>query len=346
MLRRRLSGHIARCEVCAEQRDRHVSAGRLLDLVPVVFPPLSLRRRVVETCVNPELDGARTAIVEASDRFGRDGFPVVPEHRAAPSAAARKPTRRRRRGGRGVPAAVAAACVLAATAGVILVTGQDLGSGPAGRAEAAPGPEPAATTFAPDPETSGPDVLLRREPGTGSDSPPDPTESGTPASASQPPRAPATRRPAAQRSRTSRAPAVQPPAGRLIVSCPPDVDQGAGQIRLTARTAAVAWSASASGGLTVHPRQGRLKAGASGVIWVTVSDPSEGGSGQVSFRSAAGGSSCPFVWETPEPPESEPPTDPPPTPSESPSPTPDPRRRPLDLLTTSWGMSRHLFAVR
>ncbi|MBX6383856.1 MAG: sigma-70 family RNA polymerase sigma factor, partial [Microbispora sp.] len=48
-LRRRLSRHIAACEVCREGRARQVSAERLLDLIPVAFPPLSLRRRVVES---------------------------------------------------------------------------------------------------------------------------------------------------------------------------------------------------------------------------------------------------------------------------------------------------------
>ncbi|WP_165781274.1 sigma-70 family RNA polymerase sigma factor, partial [Streptosporangium minutum] len=82
MLRRRLSSHIGRCEVCLERRDRHVSAGQLLDMVPVAFPPLSLRRRYIETCVNPDLAGARASIVEAGDRFGRAGFPAPAERRA------------------------------------------------------------------------------------------------------------------------------------------------------------------------------------------------------------------------------------------------------------------------
>ncbi|GGS78998.1 hypothetical protein GCM10010156_42190 [Planobispora rosea] len=323
VLRRRLSGHIARCEVCTEQRDRHVSAGRLLDLVPVVFPPLSLRRRVIETCVNPELDGTRTAIVEASDRFGRDGFPAVPELRTAPSATSRASARRRRQGKRSAPVAVAAACVLAATAGVILVTGQDLGSGPARRAEAAPGSEPGVVTFEPEPGTPAPDTVSPAEsPEPDPTPPPEPTESGTPASVSDPARTPVTaggRRPSTQRPRSTRTPAPRLPAGRLTVSCPPDIDQGAGQIRLTARDAAVTWSATASGALLIHPQRGRLRAGAGGVIWVTVADPSEAGSGTVSFRSPAGGSTCSFAWEAPEPPESEPPTDPPPTPTESPS---------------------------
>ena len=80
MLRRRLSAHIGRCEVCVERRDRHVSAGRLLDLVPLAYPPLSLRRRVIETCVNPELGEERAAIA-AENGFDKAGFPTAAERR-------------------------------------------------------------------------------------------------------------------------------------------------------------------------------------------------------------------------------------------------------------------------
>ncbi|MFF0310777.1 sigma-70 family RNA polymerase sigma factor [Streptosporangium sp. NPDC004379] len=77
MLRRRLSSHIARCEVCMERRGRHVPAERLLDLVPAAFAPLSLRRRVIATCVDPELRDARAAVAGPVGRFDRSGFPVV-----------------------------------------------------------------------------------------------------------------------------------------------------------------------------------------------------------------------------------------------------------------------------
>ncbi|MEU8381280.1 sigma-70 family RNA polymerase sigma factor, partial [Streptosporangium sp. NPDC048865] len=74
LLRRRLSAHIGRCEVCVERRDRHVSAGRLLDLVPPAYPPLSLRRRVIETCVNPEAreEAARHRAGEERLRIARE----------------------------------------------------------------------------------------------------------------------------------------------------------------------------------------------------------------------------------------------------------------------------------
>ncbi|NUT38519.1 MAG: RNA polymerase sigma factor, partial [Thermoactinospora sp.] len=66
LLRRRLSSHIGGCEVCTEGKHRKVSAARLLDMVPVAFPPISLRRRVIETSVTPE---RRAAVMEGVGGF-------------------------------------------------------------------------------------------------------------------------------------------------------------------------------------------------------------------------------------------------------------------------------------
>ncbi|NUS01734.1 MAG: sigma-70 family RNA polymerase sigma factor, partial [Nonomuraea sp.] len=112
LLRRRLSGHIAGCEVCTEGKHRQVAATRLLDLVPVEFPPISLRRRVIDTCVNPERDQTRTLITDRGDSFDRTGFPVVVERRS-----------RRRRPRRLAPVLLAGACVLAATGAVVVMNG-------------------------------------------------------------------------------------------------------------------------------------------------------------------------------------------------------------------------------
>ncbi|GGL30730.1 sigma factor-like helix-turn-helix DNA-binding protein [Planomonospora parontospora] len=324
-LRRRLSAHIARCEVCAGLRDRHVPAGRLLDLLPAALPPLSLRRRTIATCVDPGQGGTRAAVVAAGDRFDRTGFPVAGERRAVPRAA-----RRRKRTGRPAPAVAAAACLLAVTAGVIVVTGQDLVRGPAGRAESAPGPEPAMVVSPPEPEPEPePDASPEpEEPAPGLEEPPaeepgpEPAESarGTAPGPGRPAASrPAVPRPAADRPRTTRPPAPRPSA-RLSVSCPPDIGAGAGRIRLTARGAAVEWSATTSGGLVVHPAGGRLRAGASAVIWVTAADPGESGSGRVAFRSSGGGTACAVSWDGPAPEDSEPAPDP----TEAPEPTPTP----------------------
>ncbi|MET8333551.1 sigma-70 family RNA polymerase sigma factor [Streptosporangium canum] len=374
MLRRRLSSHIGRCEVCLERRDRHVSAGRLLDMVPVAFPPLSLRRRYIETCVNPDLAGARAAVVEAGDRFDRAGFPTPAERRAkgrrwagprdagpeqgrdrgnrrqpaeprratpdtgthrqpAEPRRAAVPARRRGARRRTAPVIAAAACVLAATCVMVVIAGRDPAGGPVRRAEAAPGREPA---------------LITLEPGPGWGSPADPAPLPTPTPAPEragrtvqartpvptpgPARQATPRRPVPERSRAARTPtrppAPTPTAGRLTVSCPTDIGEGAGQIRLSARDAALSWSATTSGGLNVHPRRGRLKAGAGAMIWVTAADPAESGTGRVAFTSAGGGSSCAISWESPEPEVSDPPSDPPPLPTEAPTPAATPSTEP------------------
>ncbi|MBG0832527.1 sigma-70 family RNA polymerase sigma factor [Planomonospora sp. ID67723] len=324
MLRRRLSGHIARCEVCTERRDRHVSAVRLLDMVPAVFPPLSLRRRVVETCVNPELDEVRASIVEAGGPFDRTGFPAAAGRRPAGASGARRPARRRRPK-RSIPVIVAAVCVLAATGGMIAVTGLDLSRGPAGVAEAAPGSDPATITFEPPSEPAPSDAAPAEETAPPDTSPPpeptaQETRPGTPVAAP----APGSRRSSSPRPRTTRPPASRPSPARLAVSCPSDISQGAGQIRLTARNAVIEWSATTSGGLTVQPARGRLRAGANGVIWVTFPGLAESGAGRVSFRSNGGGPTCAISWEVPAPTASEPAPDPSEPPSESPSATSSP----------------------
>ncbi|WP_181871437.1 sigma-70 family RNA polymerase sigma factor [Sphaerisporangium album] len=82
-LRRRLVRHIVGCKECTEGRHRRVSAERLLDTVPVAFPPLSLRRRVAETCARPERDAVRAAIMPAVGVLDKNGFPPVGSDRRA-----------------------------------------------------------------------------------------------------------------------------------------------------------------------------------------------------------------------------------------------------------------------
>ncbi|GIH39123.1 hypothetical protein Mco01_21230 [Microbispora corallina] len=319
-LRKRLSRHIADCKICGEGRARHVSADRLLDLIPIAFPPLSLRRRVLDTSLNPEREGTRRAAVERAG-FDRRGFPVVPEGRS-------RRTRGRARRTRATPIMLAAACVFGTAGGLALVSGQapashleavripptpprdDLGFGPSGGAQETP------------PETAGPEESPEPS-GT-------PDEGGTPSSAPtvRAPRAPA---PAPQsRPRPSRAPAGRPPtrtpaAASLSASCPGDIGSAAGSvINLSAREAAAEWTATTTDGLAVSPAHGRLKAGATGRITVAVVDPGVPGSGAVTFRSAAGSPSCHISWRGQEgtgdaDPEPDPPSD---TPSSTPEANP------------------------
>jgi RNA polymerase sigma factor (sigma-70 family) len=300
LLRRRLSGHIGGCEVCTEGRHRQVSAVRLLDLVPVAFPPISLRRRVIDTCVNPERDQTRTLITDRGDSFDRTGFPVAVERRS-----------RRRRPRRLAPVVLAGACVLAATGAMVVMNGREAANSTLSPA-ATPSTSPEEQTVTPEPAL---DDELTPEP-TPTPSPSRTSGSATPTArppAGRPSRKPATA-PTSGRRRTA-------PGARLGTSCPASIEDAA-KIGLSARHASVSWIATASQGLDVFPASGSIRAGGSLAIWVTVTDPTAAGSGRVSFTSNGGTATCSLSWRGQRAPQSDPPPDQPTTsaePSESPS---------------------------
>jgi RNA polymerase sigma factor (sigma-70 family) len=300
LLRRRLSGHIGGCEVCTEGRHRQVSAARLLDLVPVAYPGISLRRRVIDTCVSPELDQTRELITDRGDSLDRAGFPVVAESHP-----------RRRRSRRVGPLVLAGACLLAATGAVVVINGSnasDVGTA---------APRPTVTTPPPVEESPEPTEDLEIDEVEPAPTPsPSRTPSAAPPSrvASRPAAGPPRRRPAPPTA-TRRRPA---PSARLVTTCPQAIT-GAGEIGLRARNAAVSWVATASQGLDVVPASGSIKAGAAATVRVTVADPYEPGTGRVAFTSNAGTATCALSWQGEELPE--PPTDQP-TASEEPSPVP------------------------
>ncbi|MBX6386326.1 MAG: hypothetical protein IRZ07_25690, partial [Microbispora sp.] len=94
-------------------------------------------------------------------------------------------------------------------------------------------------------------------------------------------------------TRTRRAPR---PA--LTALCPGDLGTATdASITLAARNAVIEWTAATSGGITVSPRHGRLRAGASGRVTLTVVDPGVAGSGTVTFLSSAGRPSCRVAWD-------------------------------------------------
>ncbi|MEV2265484.1 sigma-70 family RNA polymerase sigma factor [Nonomuraea africana] len=320
ILRRRLSGHIGGCEVCTEGRHRHVSASRLLDLVPVAFPPISLRRRMVETCTSPERDQTRTLITERGDSFDRTGFPVIVERRS------------RRRPRRLAPVFTVGACVLAATGAMIVMNGESepaaLRIVPPASARAS---EPALTLTDPsaDPLTDPlADPSAEPELQNDAEEGPEPTEQ--PSRTAQPPQSrpaarpaqtpvarPSTTRPTPTPTRTRAA----APAARLSVTCPGSV-AGAGTVRLAARNATITWSAGASDGLDVFPSGGSIKAGQSASVWVTVNDPGSPGAGTVTISSNGGGGSCALSWNGQGGHDPEPTDDPPASPDSTETPAP------------------------
>ncbi|MFC5824313.1 RNA polymerase sigma factor [Nonomuraea insulae] len=284
LLRRRLSGHISGCEVCTEGRHRQVSAERLLDMVPVAYPAISLRRRVIDTCVSPELDQTRVLITDRGDDLDRTGFPLPAERRS-----------RRRRPRRVGPLLLAGACLLTATGAMVVINGRDASEVTALRPVPSPSPTENPFTEVPEEESPAPEPT------------PTPTGSRTPSPKATPGARPAASRPASRPAPTRRR---QAPDARLGASCP----QGSwdtAKIRLSARNAAVSWVATASQGLEVSPASGSIRAGASASIWVTITDPNGSGSGRVAFTSNGGTATCSMTWHgegtsTPEPPTEEP----------------------------------------
>jgi len=295
-LRKRLSKHIAACEICREGRGRHVSAERLLDMIPIAFPPLSLRRRVIESARRTDRrDDAATA------EFDQRGFPATAgrraEHRREHGRA--EPGRNERgrvrsRPLRTAPVMLAAVCVFGAAGGLALVSGQ----APAERLEAirvsptAAPEEPAAED--PEepvlgPEESGPPAATPTTPG---DETPPPDDSPQSAATAPPHTAPS------GRSRPSSPSTRRAPKPALTALCPGDLGTATGaSITLAARNAVIEWTAVTSGGIAVSPRRGRLRAGASGRVTLSVVDPGVAGKGVVTFASSAGRPSCRMTWD-------------------------------------------------
>ncbi|MEU6426410.1 sigma factor-like helix-turn-helix DNA-binding protein [Microbispora sp. NPDC046973] len=311
-LRKRLSKHIAACEICREGRGRHVSAARLLDMIPVAFPPLSLRSRVIESALHADRRDAATtsAIATATAELDGRGFPATTGRRAERGRTERGRTERgraeRARAGRGrvrsrplrtAPVMLAAVCVFGAAGGLALVSGQ----APAERLETIrvsptaapqdPAPEdPASEEPVLGPEEGDPPTAT---PAASGDETPPPD--GSPQSAATaPPHTPAP----SGRSRPTPPRTQRAPRPALTALCPGDLGGAAGaSITLAARNAVVEWTAVTSGGIAVSPRHGRLRAGASGRVTLAVVDPGVAGKGVVTFESSAGRPSCRVAWD-------------------------------------------------
>ncbi|MEU8275996.1 sigma-70 family RNA polymerase sigma factor [Microbispora bryophytorum] len=299
-VRKRLSKHIAACEICREGRGRHVSAARLLDMVPVAYPPLSLRRRVIESALHADRRGAAATAVTtaATTEFDRRGFPATTGRRAEHGRVRSRPLRT-------APVMLAAVCVFGAAGGLALVSGQ----APAGRldaihvpptsAPADPAPEDSAPGDpVPDPEDSDlptvtPTATPTVTPAASGDETPTPNASPRSAATAPPhTNAPSGRsRPTPTRTRPAPKPA-------LTALCPGDLGGAtSASVTLAARNAVIEWTAVTSGGIAVSPRHGRLRAGASGRITLTVVDPGVAGRGVVTFTSSAGRPSCRMAWD-------------------------------------------------
>ncbi|WP_066363423.1 RNA polymerase sigma factor [Herbidospora mongoliensis] len=347
LLRQRLSRHIGGCEVCTEGKQRHVAAPKLLEMVPVAFPPLSLRRRFVDTCANPERDETKILIAREGDHFDRNGFPVpvgrrprVKRGRRAGGVSRRAAGKKKSR--RATPVVAALGVVLVAGGGVFWLNGVSAGA-PA-HIEAMPQPQPTddvvqAPQYEVDTEPPAEEPIPDTPPPSPSPEPeeaeqtsstrvpgPVPTAAGVPSARPKPTRKPA---------RPTKRPTIA--KGALSMTCPGDVgDATGGVLYLTARNAPIAWSARTGEGVSIAPARGVLQKGASGRMTISIVNPRSAGSATIAISSPGGNPSCKISWRGdgygPPPGGWPDPTNPPPRPSPSPTkpdePTPAPTETP------------------
>ncbi|GAB1824076.1 RNA polymerase sigma factor [Herbidospora sp. RD11066] len=305
LLRQRLSRHIGGCEVCTEGKQRHVAAPKLLEMVPVAFPPLSLRRRIVDTCAHPERDETKILLAHDGDLFDRNGFPVpagrrprVKRGRRAGGVSRRAAGKKKSR--RATPVVAALGVFLVAGGGVFWLNGTSAGA-PA-QMEAMPLPEPTDDVVqAPQYDVDTDPPAEEPIPDTPPASPEPEAEetSSTRAPAPVPTAAAAPTRKPTQKPRPTRKPTKRPTAatGALSMTCPGDVGDATGEVLyLTARNAPIAWSARAGEGVSIAPVRGVLKKGASGRMTISIVNPRSAGSATIAITSPGGNPSCTISW--------------------------------------------------
>jgi RNA polymerase sigma factor (sigma-70 family) len=78
LMRKRVSRHIERCDVCRERKRHEMRPVMLLGLAPLAMIPAGLRDRVLSLCADgtPQGVAQRAAIVNHAGAFGPHGFPV------------------------------------------------------------------------------------------------------------------------------------------------------------------------------------------------------------------------------------------------------------------------------
>jgi RNA polymerase sigma factor (sigma-70 family) len=76
LMRKRVSRHIERCEVCGERKRHEMRPVMLLGLAPLALLPAGLRDQVLGAAGTPEALVQRAAIVNHAGAFGPNGFPA------------------------------------------------------------------------------------------------------------------------------------------------------------------------------------------------------------------------------------------------------------------------------
>jgi RNA polymerase sigma factor (sigma-70 family) len=78
LLRKRVSRHIDKCEICGARKQRELSPAALFSLLPVVVLPPGLRHQVLRLVSDDSAEAVRyrTHVVGRAGRFSPSGFPV------------------------------------------------------------------------------------------------------------------------------------------------------------------------------------------------------------------------------------------------------------------------------
>jgi RNA polymerase sigma factor (sigma-70 family) len=283
LLRKRVSRHIERCEVCDDRKRRELSPAMLLSALPVFMLPPGLRHQVLQLVsdATPDAVSYRESVARRAEPFGGSGFPV-PIFAIA----------RVRPRGRTVAYAAVAALVLIVGGGAAADAmflhgggpGNAAGHGASTTSPSATSGQPAVPGVSASPvasRSSTPAISSPSATGTNPAGSPSatPTRTPTPTPNPTPTRTPT---PTPTPTPTS----TRPPPGKLVASTTQitlapsanGVPPFTGTFTLTASGGPVAFTITAPPGLSVSPSSGSLTAGQSITVTVTASSPPPPGS--------------------------------------------------------------------
>jgi RNA polymerase sigma factor (sigma-70 family) len=277
LLRKRVSRHIERCEVCGERRRRELSPAMLLSAMPIVLLPPGLRQQMLDLVADVRPDAAqyRDSVAERAEPFDGSGFPV-----AISPWSVRRWTR-----GRTVAYAAAAALIVIVGGGIAAAM---LRHPPVVSSAAhVTTTSPAATSLSPSQNSSGPGSSHPGKSRKRAAPAPVLSPTVTPTVITSPPPAPGptatpsrtpTPKPSPTRTKSpspSPSPTVTPPGmpqaspTQVTLQQPAAGGPYSGTFTLTAVGGPVAsFSITQPAGLSVSPSTGSLKSGASVTITV------------------------------------------------------------------------------
>jgi len=327
LMRKRINRHIERCPECTERKRRELAPALLLGLapLPIVAMPPGLRSQVLRLASSdtPEAVAHRATVAQHAATFGQQGFPKPLDPPKPAWWRARQAQVAVAAGVVVVAGLVLAILVLAGGLGGHHGQLSALGQGSAGTGTAGassggtgPGSQPGSTGGRSSGSPGGPgsptqpagsasgSAQVSPSPVPGGTSPapggpsPSPSPSAPSSSHSPSPSSPAPSTSSATATTTSTAPPTPPPATGTLSVTPRTIVVSAltgGSVTLTASGGPVQWSITESGGLvgelTVAPSSGRLLAGRSTTVSLSVSS-TLGGAPGARVADGGGGGVC------------------------------------------------------